>query len=154
MKFALQEMALESGAALRLHTCFDGARRDDGLFIADLRSKSGIESFRCRRLIDCSGDGDAAVNLGADFEMGDANGLPQAVTLMFDVGGVDVPEAMKYVRDHPDQMLFPKFPPDADPDELADGIISVAGYYDIVARARARGRLRRAGRHDFLHRPA
>ncbi len=138
MKFALQEMVLESGATLRLHTCFDAARRGgDGLFTTDMRSKSGIESFQCRGLIDCSGDGDVAVSLGADFEMGDANGLPQAVTLMFDVGGVDLPGALKYVRDHPDQMLFPKLPPDADLDELAGGIISVAGYYDLVARARA-----------------
>ncbi len=92
-----------------------------------------------RSFIDCSGDGDAAHSLGAGFEMGDADGLPQAVTLMFDMGGVDLEKTLTYVRDHPDQMLFPKLPSHADPVQMSNGIISVAGYYDLVASARANG---------------
>lgn len=139
MKFALQEMVLESGAEIRFHAVFDGASADDDDITVTTRSKSGVETFHCRRLIDCSGDGDAAVALGAKFNMGDENGLPQAVTLMFDMGGIDLPKALGYVRDNPDQMLFPKWPPDADPVLLAGGIISVAGYYDLVTKARAAG---------------
>lgn len=140
MKFALQETLLEAGVRLRFHTVFDSARYSTGGKIAvRVRSKSGVEEFECDRLIDCSGDGDAAVALGAKFETGDENGLPQAVTLMFDMGGVDLAKAITYVRDHPDQMLFPKLPPTADPEQLANGVISVAGYYDLVASARANG---------------
>jgi hypothetical protein len=58
---------------------------------------------------------------------------------MFDMGGVDLQRVLAYVRDHPDQMRFPKLPPTADPAELAEGVVSVAGYYDLVARARAEG---------------
>jgi hypothetical protein len=36
-------------------------------------------------------------------------------------------------------MLFPKLPPTADPAQLANGIISVAGYYDLVKTAREKG---------------
>lgn len=140
MKTVLLQMTLESGARLRLHTYLDSAAYEpDGSILVTTHSKSGPERFRSRVLIDCSGDGDAAVSLGARFEMGDEQGLPQAVTLMFDVGGVDLQRAMTYVRDHPDQMLFPKLAPDADPAALARGVISVAGYYDLVAQAREDG---------------
>ncbi len=140
MKFVLQEMLLEAGARLRLHTTFESARHSPGGgIVVSTRSKSGAEEFECDRLIDCSGDGDAAVAMGAAFESGDANGLQQAVTLMFDMAGVDIEKAMTYVRDNPDQMRFPKLPPTADPAELAGGTVSVAGYYDLISQARAKG---------------
>lgn len=140
MKFALQEMLLEAGVRLRFHTTFDSAQyASDGSIVVRTRSKSGIEEFVCDRLIDCSGDGDAAVALGASFESGDENGLQQAVTLMFDMAGVDLQKALTYVRDHPDQMRFPKLPPTADPAQLADGTVSVAGYYDLISQARQNG---------------
>lgn len=139
MKYVLQEMVLESGAELLLHTFLDGAElAGNGSIVVGTRSKSGAGEIVCRRLIDCSGDGDAAVSLGAKHETGNEEGLPQAVTLMFDMGGVDLARAMGYVKDHPDQMLFPKLPADSDPARLAEGIISVAGYYDLIAEARAK----------------
>jgi hypothetical protein len=140
MKFALQEMLIEAGVRLRFHTSFDSARYEPGGgIVVRTRSKGGVEEIGCDRLIDCSGDGDAAVALGASFEMGDEDGLAQAVTLMFDMGGVDLQGVLAYVRDHPDQMRFPKLPPDADCAKLAQGLVSVAGYYDLVARAREAG---------------
>lgn len=140
MKFMLQETLLDAGARLRLHTVFDSAEyAPGGKIVVRTRSKSGVEEFTCDRLIDCSGDGDAAVDLGAEFELGDENGLAQAVTLMFDMGGVDIEKVITYVRDHPDQMRFPKLPPTADPAQLANGVVSVAGYYDLIASARANG---------------
>jgi len=150
MNFELQEMVIESGVKLRFHTTFDSAHyAEDGGIIVRTRSKSGVEEFKCARLIDCSGDGDAALALGAKYKMGDANGLPQAVTLMFDMGGVDLVKAMTYVRDNPDQMLFPKMSPDVDPVKIADGIISVAGYFDLISQARANGEYKAAGELIF-----
>lgn len=139
MKFVLQEMLIEAGVRLRFHTTFDSAAYDDGTIFIRTRSKSGLEEFRCDRLIDCSGDGDAALALGASFQSGDEKGLQQAVTLMFDMAGVDFEKAMTYVRDHPDQMRFPKLPADADPAQLANGVVSVAGYYDLIQAARDKG---------------
>lgn len=137
MKFALQEMLIGAGVRLRFHTTFESASYvADGGIVVRTHSKSGAEEFVCDRLIDCSGDGDAALSLGASFESGDENGLQQAVTLMFDMAGVDLEKALTYVRDHPDQMRFPKLPPTADPAEMANGIVSVAGYYDLVKTAR------------------
>ena len=140
MKYVLQEMVLESGSELLLHAGFEHAAYDAGGQIAvTTRSKLERTTFLASRLIDCSGDGDAAVSLGANYESGDERGLVQAVTLMFDMGGVDTERAMEYVRDNPEQMLFPKLPPDANPSELADGVISVAGYFDLVSSAKAAG---------------
>lgn len=140
MKFVLQEMLIEAGVRIRLHTTFESASyAPGGEIIVRTRSKSGAEEFRCDRLIDCSGDGDAALALGGKFESGDENGLQQAVTLMFDVAGVDFEKALTYVRDNPDQMRFPKLPPTADPAEMSNGRVSVAGYYDLVQKARENG---------------
>ena len=140
MKSVLQELVLASGVKPRLHTCFESARyaAGGGIVVRTL-GKGGCEEMECARLVDCSGDGDAAVALGADFETGGDDGGPQAMTLMFDAGGVDLERALDYVRDHPDQMRFPKLAPDANPRELAEGVVSVAGYYDLVAEARKKG---------------
>ncbi|MHB9036719.1 MAG: FAD-dependent oxidoreductase [Armatimonadota bacterium] len=140
LMFVLQEMVLASGASLRLHTfCESVHQTGDGEIIIQTVSKSGKELFRCSRLIDCTGDGDLAVSLGAKFETGAEDGVPQAATLMFDVGGVDLARALAYVKDNPDQMRFPKLSPDTDLAQLADGVIAVAGYYDLVSRAREAG---------------
>jgi|YNPNPStandDraft_1061719.scaffolds.fasta_scaffold00456_9 hypothetical protein len=140
MKLVLQNMVTDSGAKLRLHTSFVDARAYSGGDICVRTfSKSGFEEFHCDRLVDASGDADAAVALGAGYQMGDESGLCQAVTLMFDLGGVDLVRALTYVRDNPDQMRFPKLPPDANAQSLAEDVISVAGYYNLVAQARACG---------------
>lgn len=140
LRFVLQEMVLEAGADLRLHTTFESAQYlDDGGIRLRTFSKTGHEDFDCLRLIDSSGDGDAAVSLGAHYEMGDENGVCQATTLMFDAGGVDLERALEYVRDNPDQMRFPKLTAEADIEQLASGVIGVAGYYAAVSEARSRG---------------
>jgi hypothetical protein len=91
------------------------------------------------RVVDATGDGDVAAAAGVPYESGGADGLPQAMTLMFDVGGVDLVKVFTYVKDNQDQFRFPKLSSDSDPMELAQGIVSVAGYYDLVAQARAKG---------------
>ncbi len=101
-----------------------------------LMNKSGESEYKALRVIDATGDGDVAASAGAEFEMGNENGIPQAMTMMFDVGGIDLVRMFTYVRDHPDQFRFPVLSPEVDPIELAEGIVSVAGYYDLVMEAR------------------
>lgn len=140
MKFVLQEWVLAEKVELLLHSCFDGAESAaGGQIVARTVSKSGRREFACRRLIDCSGDADAAVSLGADYEMGDDEGRCQAVTLMFDVGGVDIRRVLEYVRENPGQMRFPKLDPQSDIEHLAKGGTGIAGFYDLVAEARRKG---------------
>ncbi len=140
MKLVLQEMALEAGAQLLLHTWIIRSVMD-GPRVSGIRvvNKSGEYTCSAERFVDATGDGDVAASAGAPFEIGDAEGRPQSMTMMFDVGGVDLVSALRYVKDHPDQMRFPKLPADVDPDALARDVVFVAGYYDLVAHARERG---------------
>lgn len=154
MKVMLQELVLASGAELLLHAQCESVCYTGGDIAIRTDAKSGGRELRCRRLVDCSGDGDAAVALGARYEMGDQDGLPQAVTLMFDMGGVDFVQVMAYVRDHADQFRFPKLDSGADPAELGRGYVSVAGYYDLIREARKKGEYDAAGDLIFFIRRA
>jgi len=140
MKIAAQEMALEAGVELLLHSWVAAAVVDEGT-VRGVRvvNKSGEQEYSGLRVVDATGDGDVAASAGASFEIGGRDGLPQAMTMMVDVGGVDLVRVIAFVRDHPDEFRFPILPRDADPVELAKGVVSVAGFYDLVARARQRG---------------
>ncbi len=140
MKFALQELAIESGVTLLLHSLVTGVElRDGGVSGAKITNKSGERLYCAKRFIDATGDGDLAAAAGAAFETGGKDGLPQAMTLMLDVAGVDLTRAMTYVRENPDQMRFPKLPPETDIEQTLQSTIAVAGYYDLVTRARENG---------------
>ena len=55
-----------------------------------IESKSGREAVLARRVIDCSGDADAAAMAGAEFAVGrESDGISQACSLEFRLGGVD-----------------------------------------------------------------
>ncbi|MCK6489134.1 MAG: FAD-dependent oxidoreductase [Planctomycetes bacterium] len=93
LKLVLERMAGECGARLRLryHTFFSRTLVEDGRAIgAVLQSKSGRQVVLARRIVDCSGDGDAAASAGCPWEQGNAEGGCQPVTLMFQLGGVDM----------------------------------------------------------------
>ena len=139
MKVVLQEMTLAASTQLLFHSWVSGASLENAGITLRVLSKFGENSLHCRRIIDCSGDGDVAVMLGADYESGDENGIAQAVTLMFDVGGVDMTEALEYVRSNPDQMRFPKLPDDIDINALSQQALGIAGYYDLISQAKNKG---------------
>lgn len=90
-KQVAQEMVLEAGVRLRLHTSLIGARAEEGrLRRAGLASKSGLESISAEVFIDATGDADLAAWAGAAYEQGrPEDGLCQPMTLNFRMGGVD-----------------------------------------------------------------
>lgn len=141
LAYVAQEMVLESGAEMLLHAWVRGAKVTDGaLTAAELDTKGGTEIIRAKRFVDCTGDGDLAIAAGARFRQGrESDGLTQAATLMFDLGGVDLRKTIEFIRTHPDQMRFPKLPPDADVDALLSGAFSAAGFYDLVSQAKEAG---------------
>lgn len=147
MKLVLQEMVVQSGAEMRLHSSITGAlMNESSIRGVSTVGKSGMEEIGASRVIDATGDGDVAASAGAAFQKGDAaEGAPQAMTLMLDVGGVDLRRVLQYVRDHPDQMRFPKLTADSDVEAMAEGVVSVAGYYDLVEKAKAKGDFRLPG---------
>ena len=140
MKNVLQEMVLESGAEMLLHTEFESASyNEDKSLNIFLKLRSKHKTFHCNKLIDCSGDGEAAVSLGAKYMAGDEKSKVQAVTLIFDMAGVDVEKALNYVKENPDEMRFPKLSSDTDIKELSKEVYAVAGYYSLIKSARDSG---------------
>lgn len=64
-------------------------------------TKSGPLAIRAKVIIDCTGDGDVAVQAGAPYEIGRADGLAQPMTLMFRVTEFQRAAFEAYVRDNP-----------------------------------------------------
>jgi hypothetical protein len=91
MKKVLEEMAEECQCGLLYHTFFcDTAVEKKRVTGAVIQNKNGRSLVKAKRIIDCSGDGDAAAAAGCDFLVGDEDtGLCQPTTLMFTIGGVD-----------------------------------------------------------------
>lgn len=90
-KQVAQEMALEAGVRLRLHTMLFAALADEGrVRLAGVASKSGLETVAAEVFIDATGDADLAAWAGAEYEQGrPEDGLCQPMTLNFRLGGVD-----------------------------------------------------------------
>lgn len=140
MKYAAQEMILESGGELLLHTSISGARMKGSDIIGiEALTKNGMREIDARVVVDATGDGDVAAMAGAPVEMGGPDGLTQAMTLMFTVGGVEMRKCLEYALKHPDQMRFPK-PSSTDAvQQLLKGAVGVAGFYREVDEAREKG---------------
>ena len=105
-----------------------GAKRVEG---AVLETKAGPLAVRARVTIDCTGDGDVAVQAGAPSEIGRADGLVQPMTLMFRVVEFQRANFETYVTQHPKQWR------------------GVHGLWDLVREASERGELR-LPREDIL----
>jgi hypothetical protein len=93
LKYELQELLLESGAELLLHTSVVSSLSKDGRVTGVIvESKAGRSALRARIVVDTTGDGDLAAFAGAAYEL-DATPLP--VTLMSTVAGVDTERVLR-----------------------------------------------------------
>ena len=106
MKLVLERMAGECGVRLLYHTFYVRTLVEDGVAIgAVVQNKGGRQVVLAKRIVDCSGDGDAAASAGCPFEQGNAEGQCQPVTLMFQLGGVDMERVQAYIREQKDNRL-------------------------------------------------
>jgi hypothetical protein len=64
-------------------------------------TKSGPVAIKAKVIVDCTGDGDVALQAGAPCEIGRADGLVQPMTLMFRVTDFHRAAFEAYVRDNP-----------------------------------------------------
>lgn len=80
-----------------LHTqVVDTLREGDRITGVVVEHKSGRQKIEADVVIDCSGDGDVAARGGAAWEKGrTADGLVQAPTLVFRIGGIDRAEFIR-----------------------------------------------------------
>ncbi|MFA9478812.1 FAD-dependent oxidoreductase [Phycisphaerales bacterium AB-hyl4] len=95
MKRLLEQMCVEAGVVVRLHTRVCAAARDNDnrLAVVITESKSGREAWAGQVFIDATGDGDLAAQAGCGFEVGrGGSGETQPMTLMCLVGGMEFTE--------------------------------------------------------------
>jgi hypothetical protein len=102
MKLLLEEMCLEAGVKIRLHTRIVAAARDseNRLAVAITESKSGREAWAAKTFVDATGDGDLAARAGCGFDLGHPEtGKTQPMSLMMLLTGLDYAEVQPYVHD-------------------------------------------------------
>ena len=131
-KLIALELLDEAGVQFVFHAFASGVLGQDGRVEgAIFETKSGPLAVRARVTIDCSGDGDVAVQAGAPSEVGRADGLVQPMTLMFRVVEFQRRNFEAYVAQNPKQWR------------------GVHGLWDLVREASQAGDLR-LPREDIL----
>ena len=90
-KILAMQLVREAGVRLLLHTqVVDTIREGDRVRGVIVENKTGRQRIEADITIDCSGDGDVAARAGVPWEKGrTSDGLVQAPTLVFKLGGVD-----------------------------------------------------------------
>lgn len=145
LKRVLMEMALEAEVELWLHTVFLDAAVE-GRLIRHVRvwQKDGVKELAARMFIDASGDGDLAAAAGATVRIGrDDDRLPQPMTMIFQLGGVNWDRIMEYFADHPEELQHPvTIHGRIDPDWLRSlPYRGFSAFPTLLAQARERGEL-------------
>ena len=85
MKLTLEQMCLEAGVQMQLHTHVVAAARDgeNRLAVALTESKSGRQAWAAKIFVDATGDGDLAALAGCGFDVGHPKtGATQPMSLM------------------------------------------------------------------------
>lgn len=92
-KLVFDQMAAEASVDVLYYTFFCDTLTEDNRVVGGIvQNKSGRGAILAQRVVDCTGDGDAAFHAGAAFEQGrPEDGHSQPCTLMFAIGGVDWP---------------------------------------------------------------
>jgi len=132
----LQDVTLdllnEAGVRFLLHAFASGVLSKGGKVEgAIFETKSGPVAIRAKVVVDCTGDADMAVQAGAPFEMGRADGLAQPMTLMFRMVEFNRMGFEEYVKKNPSQWR------------------GVHGLWDLVREATRAGELE-LPREDIL----
>jgi hypothetical protein len=91
-KLAAERLCLEAGVELLYHVRLDRPLMEGRrIACALMLGKGGLTAHRGALFVDCTGDGDLAARAGCAFDYGrPEDGLAQAMTTCFDLGGVDV----------------------------------------------------------------
>lgn len=100
-KLVLEEMCVEAGVKIQLHTQLVGAVTDNNRIEAVLtESKSGRQAWRAKRFIDCSGDGDLAAHAGCRFDVGVGEDCTcQPMSMLALLTGVDPDAIRPFIRE-------------------------------------------------------
>jgi hypothetical protein len=134
-KLVALELLDDAGVQFLFHAFASGVlkdRQEDGHVEGVIfETKSGPLVIRAKVTVDCTGDADLAVQAGAPYEVGRADGLVQPMTLMFRMGQFAHAAFENYVKENPKQWR------------------GVHGLWDLVREATKAGDLK-LPREDIL----
>ena len=95
MKCILDQMVTSAGIDILFHTHFcSPIMENNALRGIIVENKGGRTAYLGKIIIDCTGDGDVAARAGAPYEVGNAQGCVQPMTLMFRISNID------YIQDY------------------------------------------------------
>ena len=95
MKYTLDQMCLEAGVNIRLHTRIVGAYKDSRNKLEHIvtESFSGREAWKAKQFIDTTGNGELSALAGCEYEVGEpGTGKTQPMSLMGLLTGLDEKE--------------------------------------------------------------
>ncbi len=104
LKLILEEMLLEVGVTIRLHTRVVAAARNanNRLSVVVTESKSGREAWSAQTFIDCTGDGDLGWQAGCGFDFGrESDRAFQPMSLIAILCGVEFEAIKAFVHNAP-----------------------------------------------------
>ncbi len=105
-KYLVTKMLADDGVDFFLHCLLTDTVVEEGEAKGVLiQNKEGTQFLSAKVVIDCSGDGDAAVKAGADYVYGrSGDHKAQVSTLVFRVGNINVKPLIEYFRSNPTQI--------------------------------------------------
>ena len=101
MKLLLEQMCVEAGVKVQLHTRVAAAAKDERgrLTMAVTESKSGRQAFSGKVFVDATGDGDLAAQAGCAFDYGrEGSGQTQPMSMIVLLVGLDPDRVALFVR--------------------------------------------------------
>ena len=105
-KVVIEEMVSEAGADIWFMSQLVDVIVDDGAVVGALVTRGGgLVRIDTRVIVDASGDGIAAVQAGARYEVGrPSDNKSEAATLYFEMAGIDLDGLLDYLADHPEDI--------------------------------------------------
>lgn len=105
-KYLVTKKLLDDGVEFFLHSMLTDTIVEDGTVKGVvIQNKEGTQILSAKAVIDCSGDGDAAVKAGADYVFGrPSDNKTQVSTLVFRIRNIDFKPLLAYYRDNPTQI--------------------------------------------------
>ncbi|NLO74911.1 MAG: FAD-dependent oxidoreductase [candidate division WS1 bacterium] len=102
-KLILDRMVRGAQVDLLFHTrVVESLVKDSAICGVVVENISGRQAILAKRVVDCSGDGDAAAYAGCEWVSGrESDGLNQGVSTEFRLGGVDFPRYQAWVGSDP-----------------------------------------------------
>ena len=138
LKMGMDEMALQAGVKILFHTlAVDALREKEPITAVVLQNKTGKGIVKAKTIVDATGDGDVAFRAGAKFLEPKESHQSQPGTLIFLMGGVDIPTMIDYLRAQPSEIG--DWPP-SDEMRFSDGEhICMSGFSQAIDRAKSDG---------------